>query len=295
MPTIGIVHEARIPPKSSRRLFEAAKKLNIPVHYIPIKYIVGKILDNDLNFSIGIKELKVDGILLRGLGFSPSLEQFLSRISILKLIEYCGIRIMNNVDSLILSRNKFMTLLIAKSRGINVPETILSENIAYTYKFIEHWGKYIYKPIIGSRGFGSTLFKDKDIAFQAMKTLEAFNQPLMFQKFIENPGRDIRIMVIGDDIVASMYRIASPSSWKTNIAQGGVGKPYKPVEEVREIAIKISKMLGLDYAGVDILESPRGYVLLEVNGSADFEELTRVSGINIAEKIVQYLVDLIKC
>ena len=201
---------------------------------------------------------------------------------------------MNKVDSLLLSRNKFMTLFLAKTHGIKVPETILSENIAYTYRFIEKWDKYIYKPIIGSRGFGSTLFIDKDIAFQAMKTLEKFNQPFMFQKFIENPGRDIRIMVIGDNVIASMYRITAPFTWKANIAQGGVGKPYKPTEEVKEMAIRISKILGLDYAGVDILESSKGYILLEVNGSPDFEELTRVSGINIAEKIILHLLDLIK-
>jgi len=290
---IAIVHEARIPPKSCRALLREARKIGLRAHYIPIKYISVEIGEKT-GLYVGSKELDINGILLRGLGFSVNNETYISRVTILKVLENLGVRIMNPVNSLLNARNKFYTLFIAKKLGINVPNTMLTEDIMFAYNYIDKMGEITLKPIVGSRGFGLSRFSDKDTAFQAMRALLEYNLPLMVQKYLVNPLRDMRIFVIGDRVVASMYRLAPSGGWKANIAQGGTGVKYDPDPEVINLALKITRALNLDYAGVDVIESGGRYFLLEVNASADFDELSRVTRKNIAREIVMYFKEILK-
>jgi len=290
---LALIQDGERPTRASRHLLKAIKDLGHKAYYIPFEFMnaeVGKIM----GVRVGLQELELDGILLRGLRSDLSLEQYLARYAILKHIEMLGIPTVNEVDPLFLARNKYMALLTAYMAGIPVPETLLTENLAMGYKVVKEWNDVVIKPIAGSRGVGSMRFSDPDMAFFAMKSLKRFSQPLMIQKYVNKPNRDIRVFVVGREVIASMYRYAPPGNWKTNIAQGGRGVACDPSGEVKEIAIRVVEVFKLDYAGIDIVESEEGPLLLEVNASADFEELMRVTGVDIPKRIVQRLIEKVK-
>ena len=290
---LALIQDGERSSRTSKYLLKAIKDLGHKAYYVPLG-LVNVEVGRETRVRVGTQEVNFDGILLRGLRSDISLEQYLARYAILKQVETLGIAMVNEVDPLFLARNKYLALLIACKAGIPVPDTILTESIATGYRTVKEWSDIVIKPIAGSRGVGSMRFNDPDMAFFAMKNLRIFSQPLMIQKYVHKPNRDVRVFVIGGHVVASMYRYAAPNSWKTNVAQGGKGVACNPGDQVKEIAIKVTEVFKLDYAGVDIVESEAGPLLLEVNASADFEELMRVTGVDIPRKIVQRLIEKIK-
>jgi ribosomal protein S6--L-glutamate ligase len=160
---------------------------------------------------------------------------------------------------------------------------------------VKEMGDVVIKPVQGSRGYGTVRVQDPDVAFQVMKTLATYRKPIYMQRYVEKPNRDMRIMVIDNSIFGCMYRVAPSGYWKTNIAQGAVGKPcMKLNSEVSEIAIRSVEALGLIYGGVDIGEGRDGYVIFEVNGSPDWQELTEVTGRNPAGALIRAMLVRLK-
>jgi [lysine-biosynthesis-protein LysW]--L-2-aminoadipate ligase len=115
----------------------------------------------------------------------------------------------------------------------------------------------------------------------------------LVQEYIKKPGRDIRVTVVGDRAVAAIYRI-SPGDWRTNTARGGRAEPVKIDPELEEVAVKASKAVGAYYSGVDVAESDRGYVVIEVNGVPEFKNVQRVTGVDVAAEIARLTLELAK-
>jgi len=291
---VAVIHAVPIPPRSTRLLLAELRNRGVNAKYLPVQLLSLRLSSEGGQVTVGGRRLEVKGALLRGLGSYLTLEQFFVRIGILRYLEGEGVRFMNRVGPLLRTRNKLETLAALAKRGLRVPATLATESLRRLYCEAKAMKDVVLKPVMGSRGFGSVRVQDPDVAFQIAKTLLSFNQPPLLQEYVDKPSRDIRVFVIGEEVVASMYRYAK-GSWKTNIAQGGTGTPLRnPCEEVREIALKCLEALGLDYAGVDIAEGEDGFYVLEVNGSPDFEELSRVSGLNIARLLAEYFISLIK-
>jgi len=290
---LAVIGDGERPSRASKLLLRAVKELGHSAYYVPLcAASVG--VSDAAPLRVGGHEVRVDGALLRALCGSASLEQYLARYAMLKQAEMLGVTMVNSVDSVFTARNKYLTLLLAREAGVPVPDTVLTESLPAAYRVAKSWGDVVLKPILGSRGVGSVRFSDADLAFSAMRVLKRWMQPLMVQRYVEKPGRDIRAFVVGSEVVAAMYRYAPPGSWKTNIAQGGRGAPCALSGELEEVALRAAEALKLDYAGVDIAEGPEGPLLLEVNATADFEELMRVTGVNIPRRIVSRLVERIK-
>ncbi len=295
MYTIAVIADSQIPDRPCRDLLQAIKKSGHNAKYIPISRI-SVVVDGE-NVELRLREVKlqVDGAFLRSIGFLIDLEQFIRRLTVLRLLEESGAIVLNPLEGFLKSRSKLETVVELARRGIPVPRTVCTEDLYYAYVCCKEMSEFVLKPIQGSRGFGAVKLSDPDIAFQVMKTLLSYKKPLYVQKFVPKPGRDIRALVIDGEVFACMYRIAPEGSWKTNIAQGGRGTVCEKVEpELRELAIKATEALGLVYAGVDIGEGPSGYVVFEVNGSPDWRELAQVTSKNPAERLVEVIISRIK-
>ncbi|RLE81012.1 MAG: RimK family alpha-L-glutamate ligase [Thermoprotei archaeon] len=285
---VAVAHEAPLPPTSCRRLLEAIKRKRHRGVYISLPRL-GSWISEDPVFTYGTRRLELDAVLLRSLGLTVSVEQLLARIAHFTYMELCGTLVVNSPKALLTTRNKYLTLAILKRRGLPVPKTFVTEHLGAAYYAAKELKEIVVKPIVGSRGYGSVKINDPDIAFEVFKTLLCFKKPLYIQKYMEKPNRDIRAFIIGGSVAAAMYRYAAPGCWKTNIAQGGRGEKCSLPEEYAEIAIKAAEYLELDYAGVDIIETRDGPLIVEVNGSPDFEELCRVTGVDIPLLIVNYI------
>jgi len=137
-------------------------------------------------------------------------------------------------------------------------------------------------------GKGSLKFDDPDLAYNAWKMLSRLGQPLIVQEYLPNPGRDVRVFVVGGEVIGSAYKYGAAGMWKTNVAQGGrmVDEPIPG--EILDLGVEATLALRLDYAGVDIIESERGPVILEVNGAPGWQALKAATGVDVAKRIVRY-------
>ena len=233
-----------------------------------------------------------DVCLLRSFG-SGSCEQLTRRISLIEHMEIAGIRVVNPCYAFRRARDKYATQYTLEAAGLPIPSTHTTESMADAYEVSERYGEFVYKPILSSMGKGSMRFSDPDLAYNAYKMLDRFSQPLILQKYVPNPGRDIRIFVIGGEVVGSAYKYRPVGKWKTNVAQGGKMVDESVPGDILELGVKATEAMGLDYSGVDIMESPDGPVVLEVNGSPGWQALNVAAGINVADEIVRYAVGLV--
>jgi RimK family alpha-L-glutamate ligase len=125
------------------------------------------------------------------------------------------------------------------------------------------------------------------VAKRIFRSLSFYHYVLYIQKFIPHGNRDIRAFVVGNKVIAAMYRIAE--NWKTNVSQGANTQPFKPNTEVTNIAVKASQIIGCDIAGVDIMEGEEGYIINEINSQPGFKGLQSTTTIDIAGEIVDHI------
>lgn len=289
-----IIVYGRVLDENNKQLYAACKK-------IFGKTILARIMDMSAcvetgrsRFWYGDKEITgIDLCFLRSFG-SGSCEQITKRISMVEHLESSGIHVINPTCAYRKVRDKYsMSYTLAKA-GLPIPKTYITEMANWAYRASQDFSQIVYKPIVGALGFGSMKFDNSDMAFNAFKTLERLGHPLYIQEYLDKPNRDIRVFVIGNEVLASIYRIAPPGKWKTNVAQGSQVKAFKLSAELAEISLKAVKAVDLLYAGIDIIETSNGPAVLEVNGSPSWQGLQQATGINVAEHLVTFVADFVK-
>jgi len=250
-------------------------------HFIPGEYVV-----DIFEFSNRFESLNPKKSLVRGIGATATQKIFF-RLDILTAIEGLGIKLINSRESLEIASDKFLSSIFLRNQGIPTPKTIVCENSNDALQAFEDLGgDVVLKPLYGSKGIGVTRLNDKAFAENVVYALDELNTIFYLQEFVEHFHRDIRILVLGEEAVAGMYRVGD--NWKTNISAGGKEKPLELTQELKNLAIEAAKAVKTEIAGVDIIESKEGYQVIEVNSIPGFTALQRVSNIDLAEKIIDY-------
>jgi RimK family alpha-L-glutamate ligase len=193
-----------------------------------------------------------------------------------------GSRVINTPEAYMNSSCKILSYIKMKTGGVPLPDTISFENMRVARPYIEDLGQNsIVKPICGSRGSGIMLMSE-------FKEFSGMSHPLICQRFVRALNQDMRLFVVGGEVVAGMTRSSSEAA--TNISRGGMPGKLHPTAELIELALKSSSSVGCDICGVDIAIGKNGekYVL-EVNSQPDFMALQTVADVNIAAHIVNYL------
>ncbi len=282
-----------VPSKNSEELVDAAKRQGHEVVGGQAAEISSEVSPSGSKFWL--KDVDVsdfDVCLLRSFG-PGSCEQLTRRISLIEHMEVAGIRVVNSCYAFRRARDKYATQYTLEAAGLPIPTTYTTESMADAYDVSERYGEFIYKPILSSMGKGAMKFTDPDLAYNAYKMLDRFSQPLILQKYVQNPGRDIRVFVIGGDVVGSAYKYRAVGKWKTNVAQGGTMIDEKVPDDILELGLGATEAMGLDYSGVDVMESPDGPVILEVNASPGWQALNLAANIKVADEIVRHAVSLV--
>ena len=231
---------------------------------------------------------KLLALIVRPLG-RLSFEQAFFRMDTLHLLEESGVPVINSPKAIEVAINKHRSLALLARHGLKVPYTVVTENINEAVGRLNYEKGVVVKPLFGSKGLGSTLIKDKDFAWRIYADLRFMKHVLYIQEYIEHGGRDIRAFVIGNQVVAAMYR-ERPGFWKTNISRGAKPVPYKPTADVEELAIRAAKILGCDIAGVDILDVKGEKFIIEVNSQPGWKGIQTVTKVDIAKKIIDYII-----
>ncbi len=283
----------------SARLRESIESLGHRAFPFSFRDIVSVIGEDGPRFVVNDIDIVRDlsAVIVRPFG-RVSLDQAIYRIDLLYAIHDLGIPVFNKPSAIEKCVDKFRALYTLHIHGIPIPKTIVSESSSKIYRFLGSAGitDIVIKPLFGSRGHGSTKLgiRDRDVLWEVLRALMFTRHVLYTQKYIPHGGRDIRVFVVGDNIIASMYRIR-PGMWKTNISQGATPIPINRLsQDVEELAIRSTKILGCDIAGVDIIESGDGYYVIEVNSQPGWRGLQSVTEKNIALEIAKYVVERAK-
>jgi ribosomal protein S6--L-glutamate ligase len=196
---------------------------------------------------------------------------------------------------LIHARNKFIALQELMGSGIPFPTSwlIASRMDSGTIKKKVDF-PIIIKILTGTQGIGVMKVENERNAIPIIDTLNELDQLILVQEFLENRGEDIRAFIVDGQIVASMKRLSPEWDWRANIHAGGKGIAYKLTEMEKEIAIKSTEILDTGIAGVDIIQTPDGPKLIEVNVSPGFKGLLEATKINAAEAIASYAIRIAK-
>ncbi len=190
------------------------------------------------------------------------------------------------------ARNKVATLQILAKNGLPIPETLFSINPNNIEDQLRLLGgpPVIIKLQEGTQGLGVILAETKKSAKSIIDTFYKMDTSILIQKFIEEAnGEDIRIIVIGKKVVASMKRTSDRDEFRSNIHRGGLGEAVKLTPREKFIALQATQLLGLGVAGVDLIRSANGPLLLEVNASPGLKGVEAATGVNVAKRIIQYM------
>lgn len=192
------------------------------------------------------------------------------------------------------SRDKLRSLQLLARAGVGIPKTVFTRDGREIDDLIDELGEMpvVIKLARGTHGNGVVLAETKKAAksvLQAFHVMDDDGTNILMQEFIrESEGEDIRVFIVGGKVVASMKRKGLDDDFRSNIHQGGEGTVAKLTENERRTAIKAAKSMGLPICGVDIMRSNHGPLVLEVNSSPGFA-IEKVTGCNVAEKIVEYV------
>ena len=191
--------------------------------------------------------------------------------------------------------NKMFMSLLLKKGGVQTPKTYFSFTAEAAKENLENVGyPLVIKPVIGSWGRGIVPLRDADTTDAILEMREINDGPhdriFYLQKIIDRPPRDIRVITVGDQVIAAMYRKSENGSFTTNIALGAEPELCQITNELEELAIKASKAVGGGILGVDMMEDQeQRLVVHEVNNTVEFKGLAKVSKKNIPKEMIQYI------
>ncbi|MFY7698160.1 MAG: 30S ribosomal protein S6--L-glutamate ligase [Legionella sp.] len=212
--------------------------------------------------------------------------------AVLRHLETMGIYSLNESISIARSRDKFRSLQLLARKGIPMPMTTFAQSPDDTDDLIRMVGgaPLVIKLLEGTQGKGVFLADSHQAAVSIVNAFKEMRVNILVQEFIEESrGTDIRCLVIGDKVVAAIKRQAKEGEFRANVHQGGKAHKVKLTPQERTLAIAAAKTMGLKVAGVDLLRSSNGPLILEINSSPGLEAIEKTTQINIAGKIIEYL------
>lgn len=198
----------------------------------------------------------------------------------------------NTAEGILVSRDKLKSLQVLSKHNIGIPRTAFVRNKNDVLPAIKRVGgaPVIIKLIEGTQGIGVLLADTIETATSMVELLQSQKQNVLIQKFVaESKGRDIRAIVVGDQVVATMRRVAQGQEFRSNIHRGGRAEVVEIGEDYARAAIRATQIMGLRFAGVDMLETAEGPQILEVNSSPGLEGIESCTKLDVAGSVIDYI------
>lgn len=226
----------------------------------------------------------------------PRVGRSLTQLGMMLLKQFELMRIPStlSIEGLTTARNKYLTLQALHAAGVDIPESVLIASRIKTEPTEYLSPPLVMKLLSGTQGVGVMRVRDVKEAGPIIDTLSELDQMICLQKFLPNPGEDIRVFLVNGHVVAAMKRQAAPNEWRSNIHMGGRGIPHKPSTSEAEISTKAAKAVGVEIAGVDLITVDEKPYVIEVNASPGFRGLLAATGVNAAASIAEYAISKAK-
>jgi ribosomal protein S6--L-glutamate ligase len=273
---------------STRRLVEAAKQRG---HKVKVLDTMKFALDlEELNPDLYYKQKRVshfDAVLPR---IGTSITYF--GTAVLRQFQQMDMFTPNSADAILNSRDKLRSFQILSKHKIGIPATSYVKDKYDVLPAIERVGgvPIIIKLLEGTQGIGVLLAHTLESATSIIELLQSQKQNILIQKFVaESKGKDIRAIVVGDQVIAAMRRVAQGQEFRSNVHRGGRTEAVELSDEYKECAIRAARMMGLGIAGVDMLESKEGPQIMEINSSPGLEGIEGCTKLDIAGAFIDYI------
>ncbi len=213
-------------------------------------------------------------------------------MAVVRQFEQMDVYTPNTAAGIANSRDKLRSIQILSRHDIGIPATTFVRDRADVMPAIERVGgsPVVIKLLEGTQGIGVILAPDNKVAEAVIETLQSARQNVLIQQFIsESRGRDIRALVVGDRVVGAMRRRAQGDEFRSNVHRGGTTEAVELDDEYQQVAVRAAQIMGLRVAGVDMLESDHGPLVMEVNSSPGLEGIEGATGLDIAGAIIDYV------
>ena len=272
---------------STQALVQAAQDRGHSVRVVDYLRCYMNITSSKPRIYLEGEELKADAIIPRIAVQHPAYGN-----AVVRQFEMMGVLTLNDSVAISRSRDKLRSLQLLAKKGIGLPVTGFAHSIDATNELISMCGgaPLVVKLLQGTQGMGVVLAETKKAAESVIEAFKEVRADILVQEYIaESKGADIRCIVLGKKVVAAMERQGIDGEFRSNLHRGGVAKKISITAEERKTAIKAAKVMGLHLAGVDLLRSNRGPLVIEVNSSPGLEGIEKSTNKNVADRIVEFL------
>jgi ribosomal protein S6--L-glutamate ligase len=274
---------------STRRLVEAARDRGHSADVIDTLRCYMNISSSSPNVHYKGELLKTYDAVIPRIGASVTFYG----AAVIRQLEMMGVFCMNDSVAITRARDKLRSLQILSKKGIGLPITGFAHSMAEIDDLIRMVGgpPLVIKFLEGTQGIGVILVETASAARSVLEAFLGLKVNIMVQEFIrEAKGCDLRCFVVGGKVVASMMRKAkSPEEFRSNLHRGGCAEPVQLTDEERKMAVRAAHIIGLNVAGIDMIRSDRGPLIMEVNASPGLEGIERTTGVNVAGEIIKFI------
>lgn len=256
-------------------------------HVLRVTALVARIGERPRLSAGGVSLENVDAVVQRIIP-KGSLEQVIFRVDTLHWLERLGIAVMNPATAIERTVDKFYTSALLEAAGLPTPRTVVAERAPDALAAFAELRDVIVKPLFGAGGHGMVRVSDEEIAHRVFRALELERAIYYLQEAVPHEGRDLRAFVVGDRVVAAAWRCAE--GWRTNVAQGARVESAELPPAWHELAVRASRAVAAEYAGVDLLPLRDGRIyVLEVNSIPGWQGLQSVTEVDVAGALVEHL------
>jgi len=244
------------------------------------------------SYTAGATDLgRLDAVIVRTMP-PGSLEQVVFRMDVLGRLEAAGVTVVNPPRAVEAAVDKYLATSRLQTAGLQVPRTRVCQTADEAIRaFQDLHGDVVVKPLFGSEGRGITRLCDEALADRAFRMLEQFGAVIYLQEFIPHEGFDLRLFVVGEQVLAMRRR--NPHDWRTNVSRGATPESFAPDDRLIEMARRAAAAVGAPLAGVDILPGRDGLLyVIEVNAVPGWQALAEVSGADVAALVLELVTQM---
>jgi ribosomal protein S6--L-glutamate ligase len=272
---------------SSEVLVESLKSLGAESFLVPIWECV-----HDLNVCKvlwkGQDLSDLDGMMVKKMGDLDT-QYTENRIVMLRELQDSGVAIASSPGAIDDAVNRYRNSWLLRRAGLPMPKTVLAESPEAVEEVVQSWSKVVLKPLFTTKARGMRILESNtDIRPALTEFQEEGRGPFYLQEFVNAPGRDIAVAIMGDSILGAYYRVAKPGNWKTTTNEGGHYEPCELSDEGAEMALSAASVFGLDFTSVDLVETEEGLLTYEVSAFGGFSGLRKAHGIDAARLYAEY-------
>ncbi len=271
----------------SERLLLACRELGDAKAVDPADF-AALVRHGELQVRVGDEDAGEFDAFLLARGMSPRGDADV-QFAIYRALEETGAVVANRIGPLLDAQDKFRTSFLLKRAGVPTPRAGVVQTQEDAEALVRQLGEAVLKPIAGSLGEGVERVRADEAGLRRAAERVTEEGALYLQRYVPNDGRDARVFVVGGVVVAGVERIAPKGEWRTNVARGAEVRALVLSKDVVAAAEQAARALGLDYTGIDIIRTPEGPQVIEVNGNPSYDFIYRATGDDMSRHIARYV------